>query len=707
MSLKVSKMAEGKQEIIFDTFDIIITIFIILGTILYLLRTKSEIKEKIFSFFKKPSKNTSTEHQDTRDIVQKMHDSKKNVVIFYGSQTGTAENFAFRLAKEGHSRYGLSTITANLEDYDYENLNNFAPEKLAIFIVATYGEGEPTDNAIAFFQFLQSKTLTFSDGKTIHDKPLSNLNYIIFGLGNSTYEHYNHMARTLDILLIKLGANKISKRGEGDDGNNTMEEDFLAWKDKMWADVAKKMNLKEKEVLYIPEFEIIENLELSSISDTVFLGELNRKHLKKITKPFNSHNPFIAPIIKSRELFFSKERNCLHIEFDIEGSDMKYQTGDHLAIWPSNPNQEVDRLLATLDLIHKRDTVVFIKNTDTTAKIPVPQPSTYDSIIRYYLEICGPVSRQSLAVLAQFAPSEEAKKETLKLGSDKDYFYKTILLRNLNLAQTMQLITSELWTRVPFSFIIESFTCLRPRYYSISCSNLIYPTKIHITAVVESKIFPEHDHIFNGVATNYLLVLKQKQNKEPNSRPFEINYALDGPRNKYSNFHLPIYIRRSNFHLPHDTTIPIIMVGPGTGVAPFRAFIMERAEQMKKGKTIGKTILFYGCRYRNDDFLYKNEWDNYKNIMGDLFEMYIAFSRETSRKIYVQDLLEQNSSKINSILEENGILYICGNASRMARSVNITLHKIIEKERGLEKSQVYEIIKKMRNENKLFEDIWS
>lgn len=171
------------------------------------------------------------------------------MVIFYGSQTGTAENFAFRLAKEGHARYGLSTITVNLEDYDYENLNDFPPEKLAIFVIATYGEGEPTDNAAEFFQFLQSENLTFSN-KNVYNKPLSNLNYIIFGLGNSTYEYYNHMSRTLDTLLTKLGANKISKRGEGDDGTGTMEEDFLTWKDKMWEDVAKKMNLKEKEALY-------------------------------------------------------------------------------------------------------------------------------------------------------------------------------------------------------------------------------------------------------------------------------------------------------------------------------------------------------------------------------------------------------------------------------------------------------------------------
>ncbi|KAG5437457.1 hypothetical protein PCANB_000885 [Pneumocystis canis] len=694
-------MVRGEQKITFDIFDTIIFIFVILGTVLYISRKIPwEVGGKILSIFNKSRNNALIQPKSNRDIIQKIKDSQKNVVIFYGSQTGTAECFAFRLAKEGHARYGLLTMTANLDDYDYENLSDFPPEKLAIFIIATYGEGEPTDNAIEFFQFLQSRDLTFSNGKTINNKPLSNLNYVIFGLGNTTYEYYNHMARTLDTLLTKFGANKVSKRGEGDDGNGTMEEDFLAWKDKMWEDVAKKMNLKEREITYIPEFEIAENLELSNSSKTVFLGELNKKHLTGSTKPFNSHNPFIAPVIQSRELFFSKERNCLHIEFNIENSNMKYQTGDHLAIWPSNSNQEVDRLLTTLNLIHKRNTVISIKNIDPTVKIPVPQPSTYDSIIKYYLEICGPVSRQSLTTLAQFAPSEKAKKETLKLSLDRDYFRRTISSRYFNLAQTMQFITSELWTEVPFSFIIECFTRLKPRYYSISSSNLIYPTRIHITAVVKSQILPEYDNILNGVTTNYLLILKQKQNGDTDLRPFKINYTLDGPRNKYSNFHLPIHIRRSNFHLPHDTTIPIIMVGPGTGVAPFRAFVMERTEQIRRGKKVGKTMLFYGCRYKNVDFLYKNEWDEYKSIMKDSFEMYIAFSRETNKKIYVQDLLEQNSTKINKILESNG-------ATHMARNVNMTLHKIIKQERGLKEIQVKEIIRKMRNENKLFEDIWS
>ncbi|KTW28435.1 hypothetical protein T552_01698 [Pneumocystis carinii B80] len=698
-------MFKEKQELTLDTFDIIF-IFVILTTILYIFRGKFWTKNEYALSVSNNSTN-NTLPKNTRDIIQKIHDSQKNVIIFYGSQTGTAEDFAFRLAKEGHARFGLSTMATNFEDYDYENLNDFPAEKIAIFVVATYGEGEPTDNAVNFFEFLQSKNLTFSNGDTINNRPLSSLNYIIFGLGNSSYEYYNHMARTLDTLLVKLGANKISKRGEGDDSNAAIEEDFLTWKDKMWVDVVKKMNLKEKEAIYIPEFEIIEDLKLSSSLETVFLGELNKEYLIGPTKPFNSYNPFIAPVIESHELFFSEERNCLHMEFSIKGSGMKYQTGDHLAIWPSNPDQEVDRLLTILNLSHKRNTVIRIKNIDPIVKIPVPQPSTYDSIVRYYLEICGPVSRQSLTTLAQFAPSKEAKIETLKLGSDKNYFHKIISSRCFNLAQTMQFITSELWTKVPFSFIIECFTRLKPRYYSISSSSLIYPTKVHITAVVESKNFAENDNILNGVTTNYLLALKQKQNGDTNTRSFKISYQLDGPRNKYRNFHLPVYIRRSNFHPPHNPAVPIIMVGPGTGVAPFRAFIMERAEQMKRGKKIGKTILFYGCRYKNADFLYENEWKEYKNIMGDLFEMYIAFSRETNKKVYVQDLLEQNSSKINKILESGGIFYICGDAARMARKVNITLHKIISEERGIGKIEGNEVIRKMRNENKLFEDIWS
>jgi NADPH-ferrihemoprotein reductase len=144
-------------------------------------------------------------------------------------------------------------MIADLEEFDYDTLDTFPSDKLAIFVLATYGEGEPTDNAVDFYEFISGEDVQFSgEGGTDPEKPLSNLKYVAFGLGNKTYEHYNAMVRRVDAALQRLGATRIGVAGEGDDGEGTMEEDFLAWKEGMWEALAKEMNLEEREAVYVP-----------------------------------------------------------------------------------------------------------------------------------------------------------------------------------------------------------------------------------------------------------------------------------------------------------------------------------------------------------------------------------------------------------------------------------------------------------------------
>jgi NADPH-ferrihemoprotein reductase len=547
----------------------------------------------------------------TRDIVKKMDESGKNCVIFYGSQTGTAEDYASRLAKEGSQKYGLKTMVADLEDYEYENLDQFPDDKVAFFVLATYGEGEPTDNAVEFYEFITGEDVQFSDGASVEEKPLSKLTFVAFGLGNNTYEHYNSMVRHVNTALEKLGGTRVGEAGEGDDGAGTMEEDFLAWKDPMWEALAKKMGLEEREAVYEPVFQVTEDDTLGPDSPEVYLGEPNPKHLEGTQSgPYNAHNPFIAPIVESKEIFTVKDRNCLHMEIDVSGSSLTYQTGDHIAVWPTNAGLEVDRFLKVFGIASKKDTVIKVKGLDATAKVSFPSPTTYDTVARYQLEICAPVSRQFVATLAPFAPNEKAKAEFTKMGSDKDYFHQNVSSRYLNIAQLCEVVNkSTPWSNVPFSLLIEGVNKIQPRYYSISSSSLVQPKKISITAIVESMHIPGSPHVLKGVTTNYLLALKQKQHGDPKPDPHGLTYAINGPRNKYDGIHVPVHTRHSNFKLPSDPSKPIIMVGPGTGVAPFRAFVQERAAQAKAGETVGKTILFFGCRKQSEDFLYKGEWE--------------------------------------------------------------------------------------------------
>ncbi|KAL1980671.1 hypothetical protein VTN96DRAFT_3651 [Rasamsonia emersonii] len=628
-----------------------------------------------------------------------MEDAGKNCVVFFGSQTGNAQDFAEKLAKEGHSRFGLETMVADLDDYDYETLVNFPDDKVAIFVLSSYGEGEPTDNAVGFYEFITDENPAFSEEK---DRPLQAMRYAAFGLGNSTYEHFNAVVRKVDASLERLGARRVGSVGEGDDAKGTMEDDFLSWKDSMWESLCAVMNLHEQEARFEPTFAVSEQ---QAPAESVFLGERSKDELLGTRQtPHGPHHPFVARIVASQELFSAKDRNCLHIEMDIRDSGLSYQTGDHVAIWPMNADIEVDRFLRVFGILEKRHTTIHISTVDPTAHNSFPTPTTYDAAVRYYMEICGPISRQFLTTMAEFAADPKQKAALLKLGKDKDYFSEIISSKYLNLAQLIETISPDNPVcPIPFAVLIEGVRNLQPRYYSISSSSLIQKDSVAITAVVESVQFPQR--WFKGVTTNYLLGLKQKQHGEQ-PQPHDLRYAISGPRDKYD-LSLPIHIRHSSFKLPADVTRPIVMIGPGTGVAPFRAFIQERASQAQSGVKIGKMVLFFGCRKESEDFIYKTEWKAQKKALGDNFELYTAFSRQPAKKkVYVQHRLVEHAAELRSLLlDNNGYLYICGDA-RMAREVQSTLCELVSKELTISLSEGEAVIRKMKSTGRYQEDVW-
>ncbi|EXJ84070.1 NADPH-ferrihemoprotein reductase [Capronia epimyces CBS 606.96] len=643
-----------------------------------------------------------------RNIVEHMKTTGTKLVVFFGSQTGNAQGLASKLAKEGQSRFGLKTLVADVEDYDYENLVDFPSDSVAVFVLATYGEGEPTDNAVDFYEFLTDPNTAFSSDR---ERPLKTLKYSMFGLGNSTYEHYNAVVRKVDQSLETHGARRLCATGEGDDGGDkTTEEDFLSWKESLWQSVASVMGLEEREAVYEPSFDVQEEGSTQAEASHVFLGEQNSLHLRGEQRgPFGAHNPFLAPVTKSLEVFTVKDRNCLHMEFDISDSTLAYQTGDHLAVWPMNADVEVERFLRVFDLWDRRHTVFSIKAAQQ-GRDPFPTPTTYEAAARYYLEICGPVSRQVIDILAQFSPSPEVKAAMTKLGRDKDHFHQEVTGQCLNLAQLLETLSpSQPFSKVPFSALVEGLRRLQPRYYSISSSSLLQKGTISITAVVESRQVagaPDTRPLLKGVTTNYLLALKKQQEGEAQPHPHGKTYALEGPRNKYTS-RVPVYVRPSNFKLPADSSLPVIMIGPGTGVAPFRAFVQERAEQARLGQDVGKTILFFGCRRKSEDFLYEKEWEEYKALLGDKFQLFTAFSREGSEKVYVQHRLAENADLVAELLQHKAYFYVCGDAAHMARDVSDTLVRIIAEKRAIPPAKAEEVVKSMRNSGQYLEDVWS
>ena len=635
---------------------------------------------------------------DERDLLATLKRNNKNAVVFFGSQTGTAEDYATKLSKELHTKFGLNVLNADLADFDFDNLPDLEPHCLMFFVVATYGEGEPTDNAVEFFNWLDNEA-----------DDMANLKYTVFGLGNSTYEFHNAVGVKLNQKLESLGAERFLPYGQGDDGLGTMDEDFLAWKEQCFDSLKNELHFEEKELVYVPSYRLTIDESLSALDPGVYNGEPNKKYIDQTTDltrgPFDHTHPYLAPILKSKELVSSKDRSCVHIEFDVSGSNLKYSTGDHLAVWPSNSSENIDLFVKCFALEGKLEKVFHLESLDSTVQVPFPTPITFEAVIRYHKEISGPISRQTLSSIASLAPSESAKAKCISLGSDRAKFANEIHSMSYNLADALLKISDGLpWSSVPFVFLIELIPSLQPRYYSISSSSLSEKSSIHITALVEPE--KKGDVFVTGVTTNLLKNIEVKQNSKPDS--LRRTYDLEGPKKIFSKFKLPVHVRRSTFKLPSNPSTLIILVGPGSGVAPMRGFIRERVKLMKhsEGIRLGKTLLFYGCRNK-DDYLYKDEWPVYGQALGDAFEMEVAFSRENpSEKVYVQDKLILRAAELNQLLQDGAFIYVCGDASRMARDVQATFAKIISQERSTSIEKAADVIKYMKIQNRYQEDVW-
>ncbi|KAJ7644315.1 putative cytochrome P450 oxidoreductase [Roridomyces roridus] len=683
-----------------------------------------------------PTKAT-TGSGNPRDFIAKMKDGKKRVVIFYGSQTGTAEEYAIRLAKEAKSKFGLASLVCDPEEYDFENLDQLPEDCAAIFVMASYGEGEPTDNAVQLLQNLQDESFDFTNGS----HKLTGLKYVVFGLGNKTYEHYNLIGRQTDAALAKMGAVRIGERGEGDD-DKSMEEDYLEWKDAMWDAFSAALGVEEGQGGDSADFAVSELSDHAP--EKVYQGELSARALTRTKGIHDAKNPFASNITASRELFQDTEgRNCVHVEFDIEGSGMTYQHGDHVGVWPSNPDIEVERLLCVLGLSDKRDTVIGIESLDPAlAKVPFPVPTTYATVLRHYLDISAVVGRQMLGNLTKFAPSREAQDLLVGLNSSKEDYANVIANGCLKLGEVLQYVSGNdlaapptpanttAWP-IPFDMIVSAIPRLQPRYYSISSSPKLNPHSIHATVVVlkyeslaSERIPPKW--VF-GVGSNFLLNLKfASNNEQPLLASSAPTYDIQGPRGAYKNESLyksPIHVRRSTFRLPTNPKSPVVMIGPGTGVAPFRGFVQERVALARRSlekngpdalNDWGRISLFYGCRKSTEDFLYKEEWPQYAEELKGKFTLHTAFSREPpykadGGKIYVQDLLwEDRENVADAIINGKGYVYICGDAKNMAKAVEEALARILgEAKGGSAAVEGAAEVKLLKERSRLMLDVWS
>lgn len=639
-------------------------------------------------------------------------------MIFWGSQSGRAEILAKSFASDLQNRFGLKVLAADLDDYDHVHLNELKDNETVVFFLATYGEGDPPDNTNGLWNTLH--------GMLDEGTRLDQLRYLLFGLGNSKYRYYNRVAETVDAIVQSLGARRIGDFGKGDDGDGETEEDFTDWKEAIMQTLKIQLGLKEQRRPYEAAFRI-EDAPDTNI-DVVYLGEPHSSLLKKdvqIGRWGDSNAPNIIPISSARKLWESEDRHCVHIELRLGNNRwVKYATGDHLAVYPSNPTTEVNRLLIILNLHDRRSMPVSIQavNEASGVRIPIFTPTTIEAIFKHYLEISAHLPRSVLQELTEFAPSESAVSKLQHLSADPTTFKKEVLARHLTLADILDLVApSTLWA-IPLSFLLEKLKPLQPRYYSISSSSVVQPRKIAITAVVNTKpelYFPDNKPTgCYGLTTHYLSSLTYSFSPNslssiPASLP---EYSLSGPRDLLSGSKIFARTRKSAFKLPSKSSTAVILIGAGTGVAPFRAFVQERVRLHEIGREVGPTLLFMGFRHSAVDYLYGDEWPAYQRTLAETedrekrFEYWTTFSRDQigeGRKVYVQARLWEQRERVMRILEEDhrSTIYICG-APEMARDVSFCLAKMRVDSARTSEEEGADWVKELRRSARLLEDIW-
>ncbi|KAL3421591.1 NADPH-cytochrome P450 reductase 2 [Phlyctema vagabunda] len=683
-----------------QTDDIIAIVFILLAGTIYTLRGILWDKPDPYHhvWFEKPQDidGEGKNKADTRDIEAKLADGDKKAVIFWGSQSGTAEGLANKLQRDLRSRFRLDTMTADLSDYDTQTIANISRSRLAIFIISTYGEGDPSDNASQTMSFLNS-----ADGTQF-----SNLKFVTFGLGNKNYRLYN---RVIDVLAENLqarGATSLLPIGRGDDSKGTTEEDFAEWKRGLFQLLNTDFGYVEHAEQYIPSLKVVEDRSLD-IAD-LHIGEPQHKGNSVTTSLYQ------LTVVRSKRLLRTLDRNFLHLEFDIGAMQgLKYKTGDHLAVWPSNPISEVYRLIRVLGLESRKDAPLIVTSIEASTKCNIPSPTTIFVLLQHYLEICAPVSRETVSALAQFASTTSSKTHLLAISRDKNVYSDYCSKKHVTFGRLLQDgLDSEVasdWSQLPLSFLLETLPLLTPRYYSISSSAIVQPHQIAIT--VATSVQNNNNLAIPGLTTSYLeSYINLGSSVSTNPAPISPSTSHSNSASCLKDGSVFAHIRSSKFRLPVAPATPIIMVAAGSGIAPFRAFITERARLLSFGKPVGTTKLFFGCRSSTEDFLYQNELTETMQGMENVLDLVTAFSRtETNSsggKMYVQDRIEEQGKELLRLLvEEEACLYICGSTT-MAREVG-------ERIRGLLKGTLHwdeEKIKlwsgRMRKSRKWQEDVW-
>ncbi|MBI5273229.1 MAG: sulfite reductase [Chlamydiia bacterium] len=371
-------------------------------------------------------------------------------------------------------------------------------------------------------------------------------------------------------------------------------------------------------------------------------------------KTYSKSHPFLAHI-QERTLLtgHTSTKQTYHIALTIHGTDFPFKPGDSIAVLPQNDPQEVEDIIQNFK-INAHDTL-FDPRTNAFY-------TAYDYLI-HQANIRRLNTSFFKELLSQTAPQDPILSPENKTRLNDWLPSRTLL----DLSRHYPL---------PNLSALAKLMPLLPRFYSIASSSLVFPNEIHLLVAYVS--YTSHGHFYKGIGSHFLCTFA-KLHTTP----------------------IPIYLQPShNFSLPKDPAASMILVGPGTGVAPFRAFLQERIATHAPGRN----WLFFGERNRATDFYYEPFWLELQS-QGRL-RLSLTFSRDTPEKIYVQHKLYTEKKSVWDWLESGSSFYVCGDAGEMAKDVDLTLHRILREEGNLTEEAAYAYVRRLKTENRYLIDVY-